>query len=352
MLFLIPTLGAGGAERVLVTLLNHLDRNRFHLVLAAVTLRDAVYSGEISEDVELVDLGASRVRFALGPIISLIWRRRPDVVFSTLGHLNLAIAIFRPLLPREANFVARETQVISSRRYQGFWRVMFRLFYRQFDMMVCQSRYMQRELVETFGLRRERTVVINNPVDVAHIRRQAAQPLSYPPMPAGAIKLVAAGRLVEVKGFDLLIEAIALLDTPAVQLVILGDGPLRNRLVALAEARGVAAQIHFVGFQSNPYAWLARADAFVLSSRHEALPNVVLEALACGTPVIATPAPGGVHEILAEVAGSVVAGSISAGGLAEAIKTWIAGERTRVPKAATERYAAERIARQYEEILK
>ena len=355
VLFLIPTLGAGGAERVFTTLIKHLDRRRFRVILAVVTLSNAVFFGDIPEDVELIDLGVSRVRYALGRIISLVWRRRPDVVFSTLGHLNLALAICRPLLPREVTFIARETHVISldlsSRPFPAACKALISLYYRHFDIMVCQSRHMQRELIEMFGLRSEKTIVINNPVDIARIRRQAAEPVSYSPAPERAIKLVAAGRLVEVKGFDLLIEAIALLDTPAVQLVILGDGPLRDGLAALAEARGVAAQIHFAGHQSNPYAWFARADAFVLASRHEAFPNAVLEALACGTPVIATPAPGGVREILADVAECVVAGSISAGGLAEAIKTWIARGRARVPEAATERYAVERIATQYEAIL-
>ena len=353
VLFLIHTLGAGGAQRVFTTLIKHLDRRRFRVILAVVTLGNAVFSGDIPEDVELIDLGVSRVRYALGRIISLVWRYRPDVVFSTPRHLNLALAICRPLLPREVSFIARETQVISlsSGRFHTLWRTLFPLFYPKIKFVVCQSHHMQRELIEMFGFRSEKTVVINNPVDVSHIRRQAAEPISYPPTSAGAIKLVAAGRLVEVKGFDLLIEAIALLDTPAVQLVILGDGPLRDGLASLSEARGVAAQVHFVGFQSNPYAWFARADAFVLASRHEALPNVVLEALACGTPVIATPAPGGVREILADVAECVVAGSISAGGLAEAIKTWIARGRARVPEAATERYAVERIATQYEAVF-
>jgi glycosyltransferase involved in cell wall biosynthesis len=90
----------------------------------------------------------------------------------------------------------------------------------------------------------------------------------------------------------------------------------------------------------------------VLSSHHEGFPNVVLEALACGTPVIATPAPGGLQEILGDVPECVVVPSVSATALADGIKTWLAGERKRIPQAATERYALKRIIAQYEEAIR
>lgn len=355
-LFLIPSLVGGGAERVIVTLLKHLDRRRFRLTLAVLRLRDGDLSRELPSDVEIIDLGASRVRYGLWRIISLIWNLRSEVVFSTHGELNLALALCLPLMPHGVRFIARETQVVGlgmlEHRFPVVWRALYRLLYKKYDLVVCQSRHMQRELIECCDLPSEKSVVINNPVDASHIHRLAAQPVLYPPQRAGVIKLVAAGRLVDVKGFDLLIEAIALVGVRDLHLVILGEGPLRGELEALAKARGVAEQIHLAGFQTNPYAWFANADAFVLSSRHEGFPNVVLEALACGTPVIATPAPGGLQEILGDVPECIVAPSVSAVALADAIRTWLAGERKRIPQAATERYALERIVAQYEEAIR
>ena len=87
LLFLIPSLRGGGAERVIVTLLRHMNRSLFRLGLAVVDMREAVYRDDVPEDVEFIDLGCTRVRYALPKIMRLIWRRRPDVVFSTLGHL-------------------------------------------------------------------------------------------------------------------------------------------------------------------------------------------------------------------------------------------------------------------------
>lgn len=355
MLFIIATLRFGGAERVLVTLLTHLDRSKFKLALAVVDTRSAVFLDQLPDDVELIDLDCNRVRYALPKIISLIWKRRPDVVFSTLGHLNLALAISRPLLPSKVRYIARETSIVTctlqTYAWPLAWAMLYRRFYKRSDLLVCQSNYMQSDLVEHFGYPKQRSVVINNPVDVEFIKSLSSVPLNHSGKPVGKIWLVAAGRMTEEKGFDLLIEAVALLADSRIHLSLLGEGPLLDALNGLAVAKGVADQVDFVGFQSNPYAWFARADAFVLSSRYEGFPNVVLEALACGTPVIATPAPGGLREILDELAECRVAAEVSPEALAKAMSDWIAGSRKRVPSTTIEPYRVERIVGQYEVLL-
>lgn len=363
ILFLIPSLRGGGAERVIVTLLRHLDRTRFILTLAVVDLRDAVYRDDLPQDVELIDLGCSRVRYALPKIAKLIWKRRPEVVFSTLGHLNLALAIIRPLLPNEVRYVARETCIISAtlRGYalSSLWGWAYRQFYRRFDTVVCQSRYMRDDLIGNFSFPAKRAVVIHNPADSDRIRRLAAERVSTGmTLEAGGddaepvTHLVAAGRMVSVKGFDLLIEALALCGDPRLRLILLGEGPMREELEALTASKGVAGQVRFAGFQKNPYPFFAQADAFVLSSRFEGFPNVVLEALACGTPVIATPAPGGVREILEGGDNCVIAEAVSSDALAMAIKQWKAGGMKRPDaNAAVAAYGIDRVVRRYEEVV-
>ncbi len=339
----------------MITLLKHLDRNKFQLALAVVDMRKEVYRADLPADVELIDLGVTRVRYALPRIIALIWKRRPDVVFSTLGHLNLALAIIRPLLPNGIRYIAREAVVVSSvlpvYSCSGIWEWLYRKFYKRHDLLVCQSRDMQEDLVKHFGFPAERSVVINNPVDVGHIRSQASSPLDFSENPEDCIRLVAAGRLTKQKGFDLLIHAIALLGNPKIRLCILGEGALLDELKQLAFILGVAEQVEFVGFQANPYAWYAWADAFVLSSHFEGFPNVVLEALSCGAPVIATPAPGGINEILDGIHGCIIARDISAAALADAIGKWLDGTRSRMPAPVIEPYRVERIVSQYESLF-
>jgi len=360
ILFLIPSLRGGGAERVIVTLLRHLDRTRFRLALAVVDMRKAAYGGDVPEDVEVIDLGCARVRYALPKIVRLIWRRRPDVVFSTLGHLNLALAIIRPLLPNGVRYMARESNIVSEVIRCGstppMWGWAYRHFYRRFDAVVCQSHDMRDDLVENFALPAERTVVINNPVDVDRIRHLALEPLAtgFEQENGGdgdaRIHLVAAGRLSHQKGVDLLIEALALCGSSRFRLTILGEGPLLGDLVQLAQDKGVAPQVRFVGFQKNPYPFFARADAFVLSSRFEGFPNVILEALACGTPVIALPAPGGIREILEGVDGCRIAGAMSAPALAAILSEVVPGRR-RLSEKCVMPYTAHQITLRYERLL-
>ena len=148
-------------------------------MLAVVDTREAVFLNEIPEDVEFIDLGCRRVRYALPKIVVLIWKRRPDVVFSTLGHLNLALGMLRPLLPRHPRYIARETTVVSQALVAygkpWLWQWMYRRFLGNHDVVVCQSQAILDDLVANYALPKEQTVLIHNPVDVERIRRLTAE---------------------------------------------------------------------------------------------------------------------------------------------------------------------------------
>lgn len=358
VLFLLPALRGGGAERVIVTLLTHLDRARFRLALAVVDCGEAAYLADLPKDVELIDLGCSRVRYALVRIVRLIWRMRPDVVFSTLGHLNLALAMLRPWLPNGVRYIGQEVVVVNEtlRAYPRprLWGWAYRRFYPRFDILVCLSVHMRDELTGHFGFPREKTVIIHNPVDIERIRCLAAEVIAedwcQSPAARAAPHLVAAGRLSPEKGFDLLIEAIALCDESRPRLTLLGEGPLRPTLEALAQQRGVADRVRFVGFQKNPYPFFVQADAFVLSSRTEASPMVVLEALACGTSVIATPCPGGIAEMARLAGGVLLASAVNAESLSAAIKQFICGTK-RTERISLTPFRLDKVVDQYQNLL-
>lgn len=357
ILFLLPSLAGGGAERVVTTLLHHLDRTRFAPALAVLSMRNAVLKDAIPQDVELIDLGCSRLRYAPKKLLTLIRQRRPEVVFSTVGHLNLAIAAMRPLLPRGIRFIARETTVVTEglrdeSRYPRLHGWAYRRLYPAFDLVICQSQAMREDLVRNFGFPEARAVVIHNPCDVERIRTLAAEgtlrPSNEGPL---ALNMVAAGRLVPSKGIDLLLEAVAQCGHPDLRLTVLGDGPLRQELAERAAELGIADRVWLAGYQGNPYPFYARADAFVLSSRYEGFPNVVLEALACGTPVISTPATGGVREILDQLADCKVAESVSAEALAAAIRSWVSSPRRRIAPSVMRPFEVSSVVARYEAVL-
>ena len=302
LLFVVPRLGGGGAERVFATLLRHLDRGRFRLALA-IQHRDGEYMDTLPGDVEVLDLGPGHLRNRLPGLLALLWRRRPAVVFTTLGYVNLLVAAVRPLLPPGTVHVARETS-IPARVLGGGPRDRIKswLYRRRLpavDLLICQSRDMVEDLIRTWGFPGDRAVVIHNPVDVDRIRALAGPALGDRTPSQEQVRLVAAGRLVPQKGFDLLLAALSR-TPPRVHLTLLGEGPERARLEDQVRSLGLQDRVRMLPFAPNPYPEMARADAVVLSSRHEGFPNVLLEAAACGRPVIAFRCPGGIDEIILE----------------------------------------------------
>jgi glycosyltransferase involved in cell wall biosynthesis len=340
VLLLIPHLGGGGAEKVTALLARGLSPEKYDVHLGLVTQAHA--EGEpLPPWVTVHGLGAPRVRAGAGRLLALVRRLRPEVVLSGMAHLNFLVLMLRPLFPRGTHVLVRQNATVSAALASGrlpfYTRLLYRLLYPLADRVICQSEAMADDLTGEVGIGRELVAVLPNPIDFAGIRAGSREPYAWDgPGP----HLLAVGRLAPEKGFDLLLEALAEIrhEFPRANLVIAGAGPEKAALLLQCRSLGLDDAVVFAGHVNRPYRFFAGASLFVLSSRHEGMPNALLEAAAAGLPLVALPASGGVADLLRNCAGAWLAPEISAPSLArvlaEALRALRPGARFRHPFTA------------------
>jgi glycosyltransferase involved in cell wall biosynthesis len=362
VLFVVPSMRSGGAERVVLNLVNHLDRSRFEPMLA-VGRAVGHYLDQLAPDVPLHELGAERSRVALPALVRVVRRTAPGTILSTVG-LNWVTAVARPLFPRDTRVVLREGNspsayledlAVTAPRTAQVYRRLYPWVYRRADLVVCQSEFMKRDLQTALGVRAVDVRVVPNPVDVEHVLDRAAEPCDLDGRPGPHV--VAVGRLARQKGADVLLRAFARLRTerPGAQLWILGEGEDRAMLGRLAEELGLAGAAHFQGVVSNPFPFVARSDVFVSAARYEGVSNAVLEALVCGTPVVATACPSGIDEVVEEGRNGWLVppedDAALASALLRALGAGPALDRAGIRARAAARWGVDSVARAYEALL-
>jgi len=253
--------------------------------------------------------------------------------------MNFIALAAKPFMPTSTKLLIREAAVASSFlemevRLPAIWKAFYRYLYRRAERVICLSDAIVRDLQEEFGLPAEKLVRIYNPIDIKRVRELAA--LGPNPYAGPGPHLVAAGRLCRQKGFDVLLDAMPKVreKMPNAQVAILGEGALGPDLKTQAALLKVEGAVDFLGFRQNPWPYFRHANLLVLPSRYEGLPNVVLEALSVGTPVVATDCPGGSREIQSFDDRVTLVPPDDPGALESAIL--LACERTRMPLTVTD----------------
>lgn len=298
-------LRGGGAERAMLRVARGLVAagRRVELVLIK---GEGQYLKDIPIGVTLRVLDCARVSRAIPALADYFRQTRPKAILSALTHMNLAVVAAARLSGISARLVLSERNQISSKAREAatLWqRALYRsvpMAYRGADRIVAVSNGVAQDLARFGRLPSSKISVIHNPVFDDDIELLAQASANHPWFePSGPPIILAAGRLHKQKGFDVLLEAFATARAEIdCRLVIVGEGKERASLLATAERLGLAYDIDLPGFVENPFALMARAGAFVLSSRWEGFPNALVEAMACGAPVIATACPSGPDEIL------------------------------------------------------
>jgi glycosyltransferase involved in cell wall biosynthesis len=299
----IPDLTDGGAQRAVVKLVGGMCQRGMAVDLVLVN-REGVHLRSVDARARLVVLGGGRVATAMMPLARYMRRARPSALVSFLSHANVAAVAARALARVELRLALVEQNTVSA--YRSNLRrdrsipAFVRHAYPRADAVVGVSSGVADDLVSNLGVPARKVSVIHNPVVDNALLEAANAPVGHTWFgDDSAPVLVASGRLTPQKDFPTLLEAFRLLRSKvAARLIILGEGEERGRLEALRDAMGLSGDVDLHGFVENPYGYMSRADAFVLSSRWEGLPTVLIEALACGCPVVATDCPSGPREIL------------------------------------------------------
>ena len=303
----LPALYGGGAERTMLKVAGGMAERGYpvDLVLART---QGPFLDQVPDSVNLIDLRARRDILSILPLVQYLRKERPVVLLTGL-HTNI-IALWARRLARvptrvvisERNTLSERVKHLSTDLRVWIMPQLVKWFYPWADSIVAVSQGVADDLRQLMKSSDTRIQVIYNPVITPDLRAQVQTDLDHPWFQDGESPVVLAiGRLTEQKNYPLLIAAFArVLKTHQAHLLILGEGEDRPALNNLIRVLGLEDKISMPGFVKNPYPYMVRSSVFVLSSRWEGLPGVLIEALYCGVPIISTDCPSGPREILAD----------------------------------------------------
>lgn len=311
-------------------------------------LLDSVPAG-----VRLINLHKRKPHKAIFALARYLRREQPDTLLSTIFQANVAALIAGTILTRDARVVireaAREDILIGGGSKLNTWLDgrAAALLYTRAAAVIAVSQNVRTSILRLRGVSASRVTVIRNPVVASDGARRRD--------PGGAqrISLLACGRLEPVKDHASLLRAFALVRSRfSAKLTIMGEGPLLDELHEQARLLGIVDDVTFAGFVRNPQQYMRDATVFVHTSRHEGLPNVLLEALAAGCPIVATDCPGGVREVLADGTYGTLVPVGDHAKIANAIEQVLTG-RVQFPNAGNylQQFAIKRVVQQYLSIL-
>ena len=293
ILFFLPSFAGGGAEKVTITFINNLPFEDYEVHLTVLN-SEGKLKNTLNKDIILHDLKTKRLRYGFVKIIKNINYVNPNVIFSTFINLNIFL-LFCKLFYKKIKFVIRAENVPSKHfnflPYSKFYKILYYILYKKSDILIasCQTIY---DEFSKCGIEIKKLKLVPNPVENIFLLNKN----KIIRKKGEGIRLVAVGRLAEQKGYDYLLEVISKVKSQ-IHCTILGEGILEKKLKDLSNKLNINHKVDFKGYVEDPYPYLNGADALLITSNFEGLPNAALESLSLGTPVIATPTSGGLREL-------------------------------------------------------
>ena len=294
ILFTIPTLNGGGAEKVFITYIRTLNSSIWDINLLMVK-QTGVFLELIPSHVKIYNLGKKRTRYSFLTLLRYIKLIQPDLIVSTSNYFNILLLFTSSFYKNNIKICLYEPSMPSAQFGNNYlpkyYLWLMKLLYRKSDYIIAQTSEMKEEIEKYYSSPKNEIIVTINPIDGKDIQNKIES--SSNPYNKNEINIVVSGRIREEKGQDFLIKSFSkVVNTNSkFKLHILGNvgsEEYYKNLVILIKELNLGENIEFLGFKDNPYPYYKYADLLVLSSRWEGLPNVVLEALYLQTPVVVT----------------------------------------------------------------
>lgn len=342
----MPHLKAGGAERVVSFLFNQMNRSFFDPHLLVIGFENEAHYPV--KDINVIYLNKKRLKSALFDIVKTIKTLNPEIVFSSIGHINIYLG-FLKIFFFKTKFIAREASVYSkSMSYNKKKQLPFSLIkncYHRLDALVYQSTDMKNDFEQTFKIDPSKGNLIHNPITLS-----PSILAKIPEAPTSPIKFLIVGSLIQSKGHQRVIDLFEKIKINFI-LEIVGDGPLRVQLEQKVAKSKIRNKVIFRGIQKNMQQIYSDADFLIQGSFVEGFPNVVLEALSYGIPSIVFNAPGGHKEMIVNREnGSILQENVDDIKIIEETVTYN-WDRVAIQKDAFKRFGPEIIMKQYEAIF-
>lgn len=361
--FFIPDLTLGGAEQVTVNIVNGLS-DRGHDVDLLLSRSEGKLQSKLSDEVSVVTLAPDRphalgVAEHLPALASYLRNEEPTALFPHLAHVSVVSLALKRILDIDTKVVPTHHKAFRTAPDRSAKdRVVSRLvphLYPSADRLITVSGGVAESLTTKMPVSREHISVLHNPVEIETVRRRAEIPVDHDWLEDdGKDVILFVGRIEAQKDLETWLRAFRLIhdERPDTRAVIAGKGSDRDGLLSLADELGLADVVSMPGYVDNPYRYMSQASVFLLSSRYEGLPTVLIEALACGCPIVATDCPSGPREILDGGKYGELRPVGDAAGLSNAVTDALAQpDNAAVLRERADEFAPETVIDEYERFL-
>lgn len=292
IVFLTPSLSVGGAERVTVNFMNLVDGDKYNVICILIYPIENKELLVLNPNITVYQLDCKSVKSAFWKVKAILKKVNPDIVFSSLFRTNIILAILKRFFFFKYNLVTRSpnspTLLIDNGEMNSIMRKAISFSYHYSNLVISQTKQMADEISQVHNIPPKKIRIVTNPVDYKKIDVLVNEECDF--IETNGFNILSSGRLNYQKGFDILINSFSLLvkKNKNVYLHILGEGPERDNLTNMVRDYDLLEHVFFYGHQDNPYPFYKKADCFVLSSRWEGLPNVILENLYLNKYIVST----------------------------------------------------------------